>query len=124
MFKDLFRFSQKEISLAFKLAKLKNQTNGLKLLQFPIEEIKKLKIEEFAKTFENQIKENTGKILIIISGKVGKAHERNQLRRRIKNIFYEQKLYAKPFISILITYKQALNLTFDQLKQFLVESFE
>ena len=124
MFKDYFKFNQKEISLIFKYSKIKKQIDGLKLLQLPIEALKKIKPEELSNIFEKQIESNQGKILIITSRKVGKAHKRNKLRRQIKSIFYEEKLFKKPVISILITYKQALNLTFEQLKEFLVKSFE
>ena len=124
MFKDYFKFNQKEISLIFKYSKIKKQIDGLKLLQLPIEALKKIKPEELSNIFEKQIESNQGKILIITSRKVVKAHKRNKLRRQIKSIFYEEKLFKKPVISILITYKQALNLTFEQLKEFLVKSFE
>jgi ribonuclease P protein component len=63
-----------------------------------------------------------GKILIIIPAKTGKAHDRNLIKRRIKAIFYEQKLYEKPIISIIFAYKPALNLTFEQLKDFLTKN--
>jgi len=109
-FQDYFRFSQKEVDLAFEHAKLVNQINGLKLLLAPLQRVNK--------------ELSHGKILIIISQKVGKAHERNLLRRRIKSIFYEEKLYKNPLISILLTYKSATELSFDQLREFLVKSFE
>ena len=103
-FQDYFRFSKKEVTLAFEHAKLTNQTNGLKLLKTTLQ------------TASEDLPH--GKILIIISRKVGKAHERNLSRRRIKSIFYEEKLYEKPLISILLTYKPATELSFEQLKEF------
>ncbi len=124
MFRDCFKFNQKEISVTFKYSKIKNQTDGLKLLQVSLENLKKIKSDELSNIFAKQIELNQGKILVITSRRVGKAHKRNKLRRQIKSIFYEEKLFEKPVISILITYKQALNLTFEQLKEFLVKSFE
>ena len=107
---DFFHFSQNEVDLTFEHTKLVNQIDGLKLLQAPLQAISKdLKY---------------GKILIIISQKVGKAHERNLLRRRIKSIFQEEKLYKKSIISILLTYKPATRLSFEQIKEFLVQSFK
>lgn len=65
---------------------------------------------------------NMGKLLIVISRKVGNAVERNKLRRQIKSIFFEEKLYVKPKKSILIVYKEAKDLSFDQIKKFLVKN--
>jgi len=107
---DFFHFSQKEVDLAFEHAKPTNKIDGLKLLQAPLQAI------------NTDLK--YGKILIIISQKVGKAHERNLLRRRIKSIFQEEKLYEKPVISILLTYKSATKLSFEQIKEFLIQSFK
>ncbi|MCF7799960.1 ribonuclease P protein component [Candidatus Babeliales bacterium] len=103
-FKKLFSFSKKEIDSAFKDAKIKKQDLGLKLLQAKQENL------------------DFGKLLIIIPARTGKAHDRNLIKRRIKAIFYEHKLYQKPIISIIFVYKPALNLTFEQLKDFLVQN--
>lgn len=103
-FKKLFQFSKHEISKYFEKATFKAKINGLKLLQNTKEEL------EF------------GKLLIIIPRKAGKASKRNFIRRRIKAIFYEKQLYKKPIISILIVYKQAMDLKFNQLKEFLTKN--
>ncbi|MFA5075433.1 MAG: ribonuclease P protein component [Candidatus Babeliales bacterium] len=103
-FKKLFSFSKKEIDSVFKIAKIKYQISGLKLLQ------------------ASQNNFDYGKLLIIIPAKTGKAHDRNLIKRRIKAIFYEQKLYEKSINSIIFVYKPALNLTFEQLKDFLVQN--
>ena len=104
-FKKLFSFSQKEIDLAFKKASLVGKSNGLKLLKSPCD-------LEY------------GKILIITPKKCGKANLRNQLRRRIKAIFYEEKLFQKPAIYILLAYKKSTEFSFDQLKEFLTKNIE
>lgn len=109
-FKNLFQFNQKEIDQAFKTAKIVNKIDGLKLLQ--------------SELIYEQTDEKYGKILIVTSAKSGKAHDRNLIRRRIKDIFYKENLYQKHVISILLVYKAAMKLDFDQLKEFLVSSFK
>lgn len=63
-----------------------------------------------------------GRVLIIASRKVGNAPERNLVRRRIKSIFYEEKLFERPFDCVVIVYKKAVTLPFDQLKDLLLTS--
>jgi len=63
-----------------------------------------------------------GKILIVIPRKAGKAHERNLIKRRIKAIYYEEKLYAKPIVSIVLVRKEATKINFEDLKKFLVKN--
>ena len=104
-FRKLFSFSQKEITDTYARAKIIKKVLGLKLLVAPLD------ITSHGST------ENHGKLLIVISRKTGKAHVRNLLRRRIKSIFFEQKLYQKPTRSVLIVYREATKLTFEQLQQ-------
>ncbi|HBS48522.1 TPA: ribonuclease P protein component [Candidatus Dependentiae bacterium] len=103
-FNQLFSFHKKEISQAFELIRESFYTPGLKLL-----------------ISDNLQNIPGGKILVIISGKVGNAVERNLLRRQIRSIYYEEKLYLKPKVSIIILNSQAKKLTFDEIKKFLVE---
>ncbi len=105
-FKDLFRFEKKEIDSTFQNSIQKASIDGLKLLQAPI--------QKEAQSF--------GKLLIMTSRKVGKACKRNKIRRQLKSIFYQKKLYEKQFNSILIVYKASLNLTFEELEKFLLEN--
>ncbi len=107
-FRSLFTFSKKEIHSYFKKAKFKNKINGLKLLQ----------------TNPEKPDQEFGKLLIIIPKRSGKATKRNLIKRQIKAIFYEEKLFKNPLISILFVYKTAMELTFDQLKVFLVKSLK
>ncbi len=102
-FKELFSFSEKEIKTSFQHATLNAKIYGIKLLKAPSSS-------------------DFGKILIVIPGKSGKAHDRNKFKRQIKAIFYEEQLYKKPINSIILVYKSALKLTFEQIKQFLVEN--
>ena len=104
-FRKLFSFSKKEIQSSSKDAKLKDKILGLKLLQAPCQQ-------------------DHGKILVIIPKATGKAHERNKLKRQIKAIFYEEKLFQNPISSILIVYKEAKSLSFDEIKAFLIKNFK
>lgn len=101
-FKKLFSFKKKEIDQAFSHAKFHAKMPGFKLL-------KSFSTDDF------------GKLLIIIPGAAGKAHERNLVRRQIKSIFYEEKLYQNRHIFILLVYRQALELGFEEIKTFLKE---
>ncbi len=65
-----------------------------------------------------------GRVLIIASRKVGNAPERNLIRRRIKSIFYEEKLFALNFDCVVIVYKNMVSLSFDQLKTLLVSAYQ
>jgi ribonuclease P protein component len=104
-FKDLFSFSKKEVNHAFDNAFPVKSILGLKMLQ----------------TVEQH--RDYGKMLIVVSRKAGKAHDRNKVRRRLKEAFYTSKFYKKPVTSIIIVYKKALDLSFDQLKTFLKSCF-
>ncbi len=57
-----------------------------------------------------------GRILVITSRKIGNAPKRNKIRRRLKSIFYEDKLYELPYDCVVIAKKEGIELSFDQLK--------
>jgi ribonuclease P protein component len=65
-----------------------------------------------------------GRVLIIASRKVGNAPERNLIRRRIKSIFYEEKLFMHDFDCVVIVYKKMVSLSFDQLKNLLLSAYQ
>lgn len=111
-FKNLFKFSKKEVSCLFEHSTQKQIWRGLKLLQAPLECLDKNK-PEFAP------KSSVGRLLIITPAASGNACQRNRFRRRIKNIFYSKKLYLNPVVSILIVHKNAMSLEFDQISTFL-----
>ena len=69
-------------------------------------------------------KEDFGRVLIIASRKVGNAPERNLVRRRIKSIFYEEKLFALKFDCVVIAHKKMVTLPFDQLKSLLLSAYQ
>jgi ribonuclease P protein component len=107
-FKDLFKFEKKEIDSTFQNAKSINKIPGLKLLQAPM-------------TSESQ---DFGKLLIIASKKVGKAHKRNKIRRQLKSIFYQEKLYSNPVNSIILVYSPAIDLSFEEKREFLIKNLK
>jgi ribonuclease P protein component len=101
-FKALFSFTKVEVKRAFSLSKLVRRGDGLKLLSAPVEG-----------------GAAHGKLLIVIPKKTGKASKRNRIRRQIKNIFFNHKLHEKNKIFVLILYKEALELSFQELERFL-----
>jgi ribonuclease P protein component len=101
-FKTLFSFTKKEVRRVFSLSKLEKRGHGLKLLYAPIEE-----------------DASHGKFLIIVPRTTGKASKRNRIRRQVKSIFFNNKLYEQNKIFILVIYKEALELSFQELEKFL-----
>ncbi|MFC1854627.1 ribonuclease P protein component [Candidatus Dependentiae bacterium] len=102
LFKKLFNFSKSEIDDAFKAATRVASTPFLTLLAAPSD-------LEY------------GKLTLISPRKVGKSHDRNLLRRRVKAIFYENELYKKPFKFILLARKGAIEIPFEELRDFLTK---
>jgi len=96
-----FSFKKSEIDQIFKNSKLKARVSGLKLLHGPT-------------------KLDYGKILIVIPASSGKAVERNKFKRRVKSIFYEEGLFQIPVNWVLLAYKDAMGLSFEEIKKFLV----
>ncbi len=60
-----------------------------------------------------------GRILIITPRKVGNAPQRNLLRRRLKALFREEKIYEQSHDLIIYCRKGAAELTFQTLKTLL-----
>ena len=65
-----------------------------------------------------------GRVLIIASRKVGNAPERNLIRRRIKSIFYEEKLYEHNFDCVIIAQKKLVELSFAELKELMLGVYD
>ena len=65
-----------------------------------------------------------GRILIIANRKVGKAVQRNKIRRQLKSIFYERKLYDQGYDCIVIVKKEAVGLPFEVLEELLCTVLE
>lgn len=64
-----------------------------------------------------QTKTSFGRLLLIIPVSVGKAHERNLMRRRFKSLFYEQRLFEKGYDWIVFVKKPALTIPFSELAE-------
>ena len=105
IFRNLFSFSKKEIDAAFKNARVQASIRGLKLL------------------FSNQPAIDHGKLLMIVPRAFGNAPKRNRIKRQLRSIFYEEKLYEKKTTGILLVYREAQAFSFDQLKEFLVKAY-
>lgn len=64
-----------------------------------------------------------GRVLIVAPRKVGNAPERNLIRRRIKSIFYEEKLYDRPYDWVIIAQKKMVDISFAQLKDIILNAY-
>lgn len=103
--RKLSRFAKQDVDHAFAHARRALRHPGITILLAPQ-------------------REGFGKILVIASRKVGTAPERNKLRRQLKAIFYEEKLYERGFDCILILKKEITTRTFEQLKDLLRRAYE
>jgi ribonuclease P protein component len=64
-----------------------------------------------------------GRVLIVISRKVGNAPDRNKVRRRMRSVFYEAQVYKQPYDWVVLVKKQAVSSSFDELKKLLLGGF-
>ena len=97
---QISRFCKKEAVQLLLLAKRTCRYPGLDIKSAP-------KIGDF------------GRILVITPAKSGSAPERNLIRRRLKAIFYEEKLYTSSFSWIIFIKRESQAYTFLQLKELL-----
>jgi len=65
-----------------------------------------------------------GRILVVTPKKIGSSPQRNRIRRRLKAIFYEEKLFERGIDVIVFVKKKGIELTFNQLKKLLIGVFE
>lgn len=103
--RQFFSFTKKQVDYAFARARTVASRSGLKLLRLQKEQLLTPLGE--------------GKLLVIIPRAAGKAHDRNLIRRRLKAIFYQEKLYGYPLTYFILVYHQAKQLSFEELKTFL-----
>lgn len=93
-------FTPREIRTIFRKARRAYSDPGLVLLVCP-------STKEF------------GRILVITSRKVGNAPERNRIRRRLKALFYQNKIYTRQLDCFAIIKKPGINYTPAQLTEIL-----
>ena len=65
-------------------------------------------------------KQPLGRLLIVTPKKMGNAPERNRVRRRLKAIFYENKLYDLGFDWLFFAKPGIADVPFSQLKDFIL----
>lgn len=94
--KKLSSFTRQEVTELFSRARAKFKMPGLRILR--------------ASTTHTQ-----GRILIVIPRKVGTAPERNLIRRRIKAIYREHKLYLYGCDCVALIGPECKVISFDQL---------
>jgi len=99
------RFSEKEVSHLFKTARRALRHPGLDILCAPAAQ-------------------KAGRILVITSAKVGSAPKRNLIRRRLKAIFFEEKLFELGVDCVVIIKKAGIDLDFEQLKKLLTKAIK
>lgn len=103
--KHLSDFTQKEIAAIFKKSSRVYKGPGLDLLMAPASR-------------------NFGRILVVTPRKVGSAPERNRIRRRIKALFYEHKLYEHRFDTCIIIKKAGIDYSLQELTSLITIAFK
>lgn len=98
--RNITKFTKQEIDTFFKTARRVKQAAGFIVLKSPRQSTR-------------------GRILIIIPKKVGSAPQRNKLRRQIRSIFYEQRLYEGDYDWAVLVKPPIKPLTFAQIKELL-----
>jgi len=103
--RELTRFTQHEIDYAFKNARRVIAQPGIHILLAPKQK-------------------ELGRILVIASRHIGNAVRRNKLKRQLRSIFNENKLFENPFDCLIIFKKHKDELSFDALKTLLLKAYE
>ena len=103
--KKLSSFTRQEVSELFMRARAKVKMPGLRILRAPTTNL-------------------YGRILIVIPRRVGSAPERNLIRRRLKAIFRERKLYLSRFDCIVLVGSECKKITFDELTRLLLATLK
>lgn len=98
------KFSKKELDHFFNVAKSLKKNQAFTFLGAPAAQ-------------------KLGRILIIASTKYGNAPQRNLLKRRLKAIFWEEKLYEKGIDCAIIARPSGKLYDFSGLKELMLEVF-
>ena len=102
-FSSLFSLRRSRIDIAFKKAEYAASIPGIKVLHAAADE---------------------GVKVLVVPTRTCKGHvQRNLVRRRIKSIIYENQLATAPGTTLILLYQQSLDLSFDELTQFLIRAF-
>ena len=64
------------------------------------------------------------RILIVTPKRCGNAPQRNRIRRRLKALFYEEKLYQRSYDILVLCKKSGIDLTYQELRAFLTSVLE
>jgi ribonuclease P protein component len=102
--REITRFSQNDIDYLFQFAK--------KIKRSPFFDIK-----------QAPPRKQFGRILLVISKKVGSAPIRNKIKRLVRSIFYENRLYECPFDWVFIAKPSIKTLSSAKIKELLMEVF-
>lgn len=103
--REISRFTKKEIDQAFSKARRVLKHPGFDILVAPAQ-------KEF------------GRILVIASRRVGNAPVRNKIKRQLKSIFYEEKIYTLGNDYIVIVRAHAATLPFTTIKDLFLSTVE
>ena len=96
--KKLSSFTRTEVATLFKSARAKVKLPGLRILRAPTSG-------------------TLGRVLIVTPRRVGSSPERNLLRRRVRAIYREGKLYLNLYDCIVLLGKESLLISFDELRR-------
>ncbi|MBT3456334.1 hypothetical protein HN446_04675 [bacterium] len=102
--KNISSFKKEEVKKIFSSAKSKIFVDGLKIFIAPKQS-------------------DLGRVLVITPRRVGNSPKRNLIRRRIKSIFYEEKLYEKQNDWIVfVGERKSTGLSFLRLKEIIINA--
>jgi len=102
--KEISTFTEKEVSLLFKKAKVLLKHTCFYILCAPATK-------------------NFGRMLVVTPKRIGKANKRNLVRRRIKEIFYQEGLFKNQLDCIVIVKREGINLPFAKLKKLIANAY-
>ncbi len=94
--KKLSSFTRTEVATLFKSARAKVKLPGLRILRAPASG-------------------TVGRVLIVTPRRVGNSPERNLLRRRVRAIYREGKLYSHPYDCVVLIGKECLLIPYEEL---------
>lgn len=65
----------------------------------------------------------SGRLLVITPRRIGTAPKRNLIRRRLKALFYEERLFEHGYDVVIYCRKGSTDLSFQQLKEIILNHF-